>query len=275
MSQWHSFLSPAKLNLNLKIVGRREDGYHLLDSIFCLIDLYDKVDLSLTLDGTIARAYDHHDISIKDDLCLKAAYLLQNYTGCTKGVKIRLKKNIPIGGGLGGGSSNAATTLMALNRMWHTMLPREELMRLALSLGADVPFFLWGKAARVQGIGEILQEIELDEKNYLVVYPDIYISTPKVFSLYALTKEKHSDIISSVSNENDLQDIVVKEYPKAKKVFDVLSGYGYTRMSGSGSCFFVELNDSKTKKNALVKNLKKEKFKFFTVKTILNHPLTC
>ena len=163
MKEFQSFLAPAKINLFLHITGQRADGYHLLQTVFRLIDLFDTINLKPTTDGIIKRVNDVPNVPAEQDLCIRAAKLLQQHTQCHLGVEIMVEKHIPMGGGLGGGSSDAATVLLALNRLWQLNLPRNELMSLGLKLGADVPFFIFGKNAWAEGVGEELEAIDLHE----------------------------------------------------------------------------------------------------------------
>ena len=175
--QFHSVLSPAKLNLGLKVIGKRPDGYHLLKSVFCLIDLYDKIDIQITLNGKVSLIEHQQAWFYQKDLAYKAAILLQEYSGCTKGANIKIKKVIPSGAGMGGGSSNAATVLIILNHLWETGLTTDELLGLGAQLGADVPFFIRGRNALVEGIGEIITPIELPELYFVIIKPDFHAPT--------------------------------------------------------------------------------------------------
>src|SRR5690606_9068822 len=173
--------APAKLNLFLHVVGRRADGYHLLQTVFRFIDLADTLHFEARADGAIGRAYELPGVAESDDLVVRAARSLQLATGTRQGAQIDLRKRIPQGGGLGGGSSDAATTLIALNRLWGTGLSRSQLMRLALPLGADVPVFVFGQSAFAQGVGEDLTAVALPPAAYLVVQPDAGVPTAAVF----------------------------------------------------------------------------------------------
>jgi 4-diphosphocytidyl-2-C-methyl-D-erythritol kinase len=173
--------APAKLNLFLHVNGRRPDGYHILQSVFQLIDRCDYLDAEVTNDGLIRRTNDIPGVPEDSDLIIRAARLLQQHTGCERGALLTLHKSLPMGGGLGGGSSDAATTLMALNHLWNTGLNQQQLMQLGLQLGADVPFFLFGQNAFAEGIGEELQPVETPECWYVVVEP-VYMYRPPQFS---------------------------------------------------------------------------------------------
>ena len=267
------FAAPAKLNLSLHIVGRRSDGYHLIDSIFSLIDLQDflSVDI-LREDKIIVKS---NTASLKEDnLVSRAAKLLKEKTGTSLGAYIFLEKNIPIGAGLGGGSSDAATTLLSLNWLWQTGLSNLDLSALGLSLGADVPFFTKGRNAHVQGIGEIITPIKLEKKHYLVVFPNIFISTKKIFQSLDLTVERTISIMRSADQSarvNDLQETAFLLYPQLEQVNRLLSSFGKPRMTGSGSALFVEVNC--TKEYSHIKEQLPKSWQVFYVKTLAEHPL--
>ena len=226
MKEFQSFLAPAKINLFLHITGQRADGYHLLQTVFRLIDLFDTINLKPTTDGIIKRVNDVPNVPAEQDLCIRAAKLLQQHTQCHLGVEIMVEKHIPMGGGLGGGSSDAATVLLALNRLWQLNLPRNELMSLGLKLGADVPFFIFGKNAWAEGVGEELEAIDLHEAYYVIANPNIHVSTKQIFANKQLTKnaipKTMSDFSRAVKNTacklsaeftNNLEKIVCSEYP--------------------------------------------------------------
>lgn len=262
--------APAKLNLFLHVVGRRADGYHLLESVFRLIDLSDAITIELRRDGVISRSSNLDDqIQDHDDLVVQAAKALQQATGTRLGAHVAVTKRIPMGAGLGGGSSDAATVLVALNRLWQTGLRRLALAKLGLSLGADVPFFVGGRSAFVQGVGEQLTPIEITRASYLVVKPAIAVATASIFAAPDLTRDtepvKMSDFsgcsrfvgpASSLGVEtslrasgqghqgfgrNDLEPVVKRMFPVVRQAMDWVAEQGYqVRMSGSGSCFFAE-----------------------------------
>ena len=267
------FTAPAKLNLSLHIVGQRNDGYHLIDSIFSLIDLQDFLSIDiLREDKIIVKS---NTASLKEDnLVSRAAKLLKEKTGTSLGAYIFLEKNIPIGAGLGGGSSDAATTLLSLNWLWQTGLSNLDLSALGLSLGADVPFFTKGRNAHVQGIGEIITPIKLEKKHYLVVFPNIFISTKKIFQSLDLTVERTISIMRSADQSarvNDLQETAFLLYPQLEQVNRLLSSFGKPRMTGSGSALFVEVNC--TKEYSHIKEQLPKSWQVFYVKTLAEHPL--
>lgn len=241
--------APAKLNLFLHVIGRRSDGYHLLQTVFQLIDWCDYLDFYCRVDGRVCRMNAIEDVP-EIDLTVRAAQLLQAYTNCSLGVDIALEKHLPIGGGVGGGSSNAATTLLALNRLWNLNLSRAELMRLGLQLGADVPFFLFGKNAFAQGIGEQLEEIVLPTQWFVVIYPGEKSATADIFSDPTLTRNAEpvriADFLADNTGfgRNDLQSVVERHSKTVARALAWLQkNAGNARMTGSGSCVFAVFNE--------------------------------
>ena len=241
--------APAKLNLFLHITGRRADGYHLLQSVFMLIDWADELHFELQSSGAISR----EDLNVSlpaDDLITRAARALQQATGCQQGVHIGVRKNLPAQAGMGGGSSDAATTLLALNRLWDLKLSRGELQRIALQLGADVPFFIFGKSAWVEGIGDIIRPLEneqqLADTALIVVKPQEGLDTKLIFSSPNLKRDSKAATISDFAakhfdfGRNDLQPVAEGLCPSIKKVSDFLKSQGlHARMTGSGSAVFA------------------------------------
>ena len=243
-------LAPAKLNLFLHIIGRRTDGYHLIQSAFQLIDWCDTVTLTTLPTTAIYRSYHVIGIPEEQDLTVRAAKLLQEFCGVDKGVEIQLKKEIPMGAGLGGGSSDAASVLIGLNHLWRLGLDKTTLMGLGLKLGADVPFFIYGHNAFVEGIGERLQEISLDPSQFLVIYPNSEIPTSLIFQDPELTRDHAqitiSDFVASplLGNSNDCQAVAMRVCPEVKQALDWILGEfpnSTPRMSGTGSCVFTVL----------------------------------
>lgn len=248
--------APAKLNLFLHIVGRRADGYHLLQSVFQLIDRCDTLDFFLRPDGEIHRLNEVPGVAEQDDLVIRAARLLQSHAEVKVGVDIRLHKLLPMGGGLGGGSSDAATTLMALNRLWDCRLSRAALMELGLQLGADVPFFIFGKNAFVEGIGEVMQEVACPPRWFVVLEPGVHIATPTIFSAKELTRDTKPVRIADFSKankivwKNDLQTVACVLHPPVQAAIDWLNQFktdhkieaDEARMTGSGSCVFIAVS---------------------------------
>lgn len=236
--------APAKLNLFLHVVGRREDGYHLLQSVFRLIDWCDTLHFELRRDGGISR----HDLGPalpQEDLSIRAARALQQASGTTLGVHITIDKQVPWGAGLGGGSSDAATTLLALNRLWGLNWPRSQLQPIALQIGADVPFFVGCRNAWVEGIGEQLTPIELPPQTYAVLKPDVAIPTQKIFSSELLRRDapRHTMAIFAANSavfKNDLQPCACAYSTQVEQVLQMLEkAFGSAQMSGSGSAVFA------------------------------------
>jgi 4-diphosphocytidyl-2-C-methyl-D-erythritol kinase len=248
--------APAKLNLFLHVTGRRPDGYHLLQTVFRFISHGDSLRVRVRDDGVIARVNELADVPVESDLCVRAARLLQQHTNCKLGADIELDKKLPMGGGLGGGSSDAATVLLALNKLWNTGLSRAELQIIGLQLGADVPVFVFGQNAFAEGVGEQLQVITLPPAWYVVLQPPVMVSTPLVFSAPELTRNTKTIKISDFSPvaqgfadedgfHNDLQAVVCAKYPEVAAYLASLDEQARTinsraRMTGSGACVFAQ-----------------------------------
>lgn len=250
----HSWPAPAKLNLFLHVIGRRQDGYHLLQTAFQFLDYADELSFRVTNDGRITRTEPLADVGEDADLTLRAAHLLQDVAGVSRGVEIRVNKRIPIGGGLGGGSSDAATTLLALNRLWDLRLERSQLARLGLQLGADVPVFVGGRAAWAEGVGEQLTPLEPEEAWYLVAVPPVHVSTAKVFGELGLTAFRAPITIRDFHAgriHNDLEQVVRRCYPEVDEAFAWLARFGQPRMTGSGGCVYLTITDAETGKRIL------------------------
>jgi 4-diphosphocytidyl-2-C-methyl-D-erythritol kinase len=245
-------LAPAKLNLFLHITGRRPDGYHALQTVFQLLDWGDTLHFKRRHDGLVTRSSDVSGVPAEQDLTVRAALLLKNHTGTQQGVDIEIDKRLPMGAGLGGGSSDAATTLLALNRLWKLGLPREELQMLALKLGADVPFFVFGKNAFAEGVGEALEAVQLPARNFLVVTPRVHVPTAAIFSEKSLTRDSKPLIITdflaqqSCSAEwpdsfgrNDMQQVVAGKYAEVAQALRWFDNIAPARMTGSGASVFA------------------------------------
>lgn len=271
---WQDFPAPAKLNLFLHIVGRRDDGYHLLQSVFQLIDLADTISLRVNEGGEVQHLNPIAGVPAESDLTVRAARLLQKATGCSKGVDIRVEKRLPMGGGVGGGSSDAATVMLALNRLWQLNLPRTRLMELGLSLGADVPFFIFGENAFVEGIGEIMTPVATAEANFVILHPQVHVSTPQIFSDPNLTRDTPPITVphlSSAITQNDLEEVARKSYPKISESITWLSQYANARMTGSGSCVFASFS-SPNEANRVIYDLPKN-MTGYVARSLSKHPL--
>ena len=234
--------APAKLNLMLRIVGRRPDGYHLLQTVFQFTDLCDELHFSVRGDGAVVRSNDVPGVAPDEDLVVRAARLLQREAGCSQGVDIRVEKHIPLGGGLGGGSSDAATTLVALNRLWGCGLNEVQLQKLGLRLGADVPIFIHGHAAWAEGVGDEFHEIEPGAPIYLLLSPPAHVDTGRVFRDPELTRNSHRITIRDFlagEQGNDCLAVVRKRYPAVRQAFDWLDKNADARLTGTGACVFA------------------------------------
>ena len=234
--------APAKLNLFLHITGRRADGYHELQTVFQFLDLQDEITLSARPDTQIRRQTQWADVAEEDDLMVKAAHRLADFAGITSGVDIRIEKNIPMGAGLGGGSSDAATVLCGLNRLWGLDLSKDTLAGIGQKLGADVPVFVHGHAAWAEGTGEILTSIDPAEDLYLLVVPPVHVSTAEIFSHPALTRDSSPIRITDFlegHGHNDLETVVRQQYPDVDKAMNWLQQFARARMTGTGAGVFI------------------------------------
>ena len=248
------FPAPAKLNLFLHVTGRRADGYHLLQTVFRFLDYGDEVGVRVRDDGLVRRVRSLSGVSEQEDLTLRAANLLQKASGCRLGVDIDLVKRLPLGGGLGGGSSDAATTLIALNQLWSTGFSAQRLQALALQLGADVPVFVFGRSAFAEGIGEHLQEVQLRPAWYLVVVPQVAVSTAEIFAAPELTRNTKAIKIAAFSvdqGHNDLQPVACRRYSQIARCLEWLEQFGKAAMSGSGASVFSAFDSERAARAAL------------------------
>jgi 4-diphosphocytidyl-2-C-methyl-D-erythritol kinase len=237
--------SPAKINLMLNIIGRRNDGYHLLETVFQFIDLCDDLQFTVNDEAVVRRLPGNSPVAAADDILLRAAMLLQSRFQVGMGANISIDKRIPIGGGLGGGSSNAATCLLALNQLWGLGQSLDQLSEIGIELGADVPVFVRGRAAWGTGIGEVLEPIELNESVYLVIDPRIEVSSAQIFGAQELTRNNDPLTIRAFlrgSGSNVCEPVVRKLYPQVGEVIDWLSQYAAARMSGTGACVFAAVD---------------------------------
>jgi 4-diphosphocytidyl-2-C-methyl-D-erythritol kinase len=265
------FPAPGKLNLLLRVLGRRVDGYHEVQTVYRLIDRADRVGIAAREDGAIRFSGDFGE----ENLCFRAAHLLKQSSGTEKGADVSLEKNLPVGGGLGGGSSDAATVLLALNRLWNLKRSRRELMEIGLALGADVPFFLFGESALGEGIGERLSALALAPAWYLVLTPQVSVSTREIFSDRALTRHGKPLKIPPLlpgQGANDLEPVATRRYPAIAEHLDWLrQRRGDARMTGSGGCVFAEFADEQ---EALALHAKlPDRIRGFVARGIDRHPL--
>jgi 4-diphosphocytidyl-2-C-methyl-D-erythritol kinase len=234
--------APAKLNLFLHVTGRRPDGYHELQTVFQLIDLCDKISIAVREDGVIERPDGPAGVDPESDLTVRAARALQQATGCRLGATLRVRKRIPMGGGLGGGSSDAATVLLGLNSVWGCGLPIDALARLGLPLGADVPVFVRGSSAWGEGVGENLQSLELPEAWYVVIHPGVHVGTRDVFQSPELTRNSPVITIRAFfqsGGRNDCEPVVRGRFPEVAEALDWLGRFAPARLTGTGSCIFA------------------------------------
>lgn len=246
LSAWQQkWPAPAKLNLMLRIVGRRADGYHLLQTVFQFIDLCDWLTFHPDDSGMIWLKNPIPGVPEATDLTVRAANLLKTESGCNHGVCIEVEKNLPMGGGLGGGSSDAATTLLVLNKLWNLNFSTEKLMQLGLRLGADVPVFVYGFSAWAEGVGELLVKITVPEQWVVVIKPDCHVDTKEIFSTKDLTRDSKPITISDFlagQHQNDCLDVVSKLYQSVENALVDLSGFSEARLTGTGACVFAQFD---------------------------------
>lgn len=238
--------APAKLNLFLHITGQREDGYHELQTVFQFLDYSDEITLTLTEGGEVRRLSSHPLVLEQDDLTVRAAKLLQQYSGTRWGVDLSIIKRLPMGGGLGGGSSDAATVLLGCNKLWSLGLSRSVLAEIGLQLGADIPIFISGHAAWAEGIGEQLSLIKPEEKWYVIIHPNVSISTVEIFRQKGLTRDCEPITMAAFlagEGTNVLEPVVRKLSSEVDRAIKWLSVYSPARMTGSGSCVFAAFDD--------------------------------
>ncbi|MCC7059763.1 MAG: 4-(cytidine 5'-diphospho)-2-C-methyl-D-erythritol kinase [Burkholderiaceae bacterium] len=281
--------APAKLNLFLHVTGRRRDGYHRLETVFELVDLCDRVHLKRRSDAAIVRAESLPGIPPDSDLGLRAARLLAAETGCRSGVEIAIDKRIPLGGGLGGGSSDAATVLLGLNRLWELRLRRRQLMRLALRLGADVPAFVFGRRAFASGIGERLSALPAADAWFVIVAPPVQVATAGVFASPGLTRDTKALKLSGLSRrqfvyrgKNDLESVVCAAWPPVadalaalRRAADECGARGQlARMTGSGACVFCPVPDEQVAGSVRQRLAQLAIGSIFVVRSLARHPLS-
>ncbi|GGI19986.1 4-(cytidine 5'-diphospho)-2-C-methyl-D-erythritol kinase [Oxalicibacterium faecigallinarum] len=274
--------APAKLNLFLHVVGRRADGYHLLQSVFQLIDRGDVLHFSLRDDEAICRSTELAGVPAESDLVIRAARLLQTAiiargAKTPVGVDIAVEKKLPMGGGLGGGSSDAATTLLALNHLWQAGFSREELMQIGVKLGADVPFFIFGRNAFVEGIGEAMQAVDTPSRWFVVIEPGVSVPTQQIFAETGLTRDtkvvKIADFLGAATSfgKNDLQVVAEKLFPPIADAVKWLQQFGEARMTGSGACVFCGFTDERQADAAL--DQVPAQWKAWKARALDHHPL--
>jgi 4-diphosphocytidyl-2-C-methyl-D-erythritol kinase len=278
--------APAKLNLFLHITGKRDDGYHNLQTVFQLLDYSDEITLELRNDGIIKRVKGLENVPEDVDLCIRAAKLLKNSLKESVmkngqrsfGVNISINKKLPIGGGIGGGSSDAATVLHGLNRLWECCLDSQQLADLGLQLGADVPVFVKGTSAWAEGVGEKISPLKLAEKWFLVIHPKISVSTAEIFADQALTRDCEPITIARFlegTSSNDIvnvfEPVVRNKYPQIADALDWLSDFSEARLTGTGSCLFASFNDETEAQQVL--NQLPEKWHGFIAKGVNQSPL--
>ncbi|WP_333877170.1 4-(cytidine 5'-diphospho)-2-C-methyl-D-erythritol kinase [Methylobacter sp.] len=266
--------APAKLNLMLRITGQRSDGYHLLQTVFQFIELCDWITFHPVDDGRVSLQEPIPGVPESDDLTVRAAKLLKAETGCEQGVRIEVKKNLPMGGGLGGGSSDAATTLVVLNVLWGLQLSMERLMELGLTLGADVPVFVYGYSAWAEGVGEKLKRIDIPEQWFVVIKPNCHVDTREVFLSKDLTRNSKSiriaDFIAG-QHQNDCLGVVRERYQFVKDALVELSEFSEARLTGTGACVFAQF-DSEAAAASAYRSLQK-KWQVYLVKGVNESPL--
>jgi 4-diphosphocytidyl-2-C-methyl-D-erythritol kinase len=255
MNDWQrDWPAPGKINLFLHVVGRRADGHHLLQTVFRFLDFGDTIRCEPRSDGRIVLADALPGVPPEMDLTVRAAHALRAATGTTIGVTLHVDKRLPMGGGLGGGSSDAATTLMALNRLWQTGLDSLQLQAIGLALGADVPIFVHGRTAFAEGVGERFYDVDLPAAWYLLLVPTVAVPTPEIFRSPQLRRDTPAIAAADWRpgfGHNDLETVACALYPEVKRHLDWLRKYGDARMSGSGACCFVEFTRESAARDAL------------------------
>lgn len=270
--------APAKLNLFLHVVGRRADGYHLLQSAFALIDAADRLRFAVRGDGAIRRVNELPGVPAESDLVVRAARLLKEASGTALGADIEVDKRLPLGGGVGGGSSDAATTLIVLNRLWGAGLDRPSLQGLAARLGADVPFFVFGRNAWVEGVGDRLAPLDLPPAWYLVLVPPVAVPTAAIFAAPELTRDTEALKMEDFSARtglaglnNDLEAVVASRYPPVREHLEWLRRHGVGRLTGSGACVFARFDDRASAERVL--GMLPEPMQGFVAQGLPEHPL--
>ncbi len=265
--------APAKLNLFLHITGKRPDGYHNLQTLFQLLDYGDELTFAPRPSNEIVVESSINSLNTPDNLVYRAAKALQQRAGTCQGVHITLRKHLPMGGGIGGGSSDAATTLLGLNHLWQCQLPESDLLTLGAQLGADIPVFIRGRTAWAEGIGEQLEPIDLPEKWYLVLAPDCHVSTAAIFSHKDLTRDTPLIKVAAFLKQggrNDCQQLVKKLYPPVANALNWLDNFGPAQMTGTGACVFTTFSDKASAEAVFAQRPKA--FSGFVAKGVNRHP---
>lgn len=265
--------SPAKLNLFLHITGRRDNGYHELQTIFQLIDLYDWMNFEPIADGMI-QIEGLNEVALEQNLIYRAAQLLKPHAKEPCGLNIQIEKNIPMGAGLGGGSSNAATTLIVLNQLWQCGLNEQQLADYGVQLGADVPIFIFGRNAWAEGIGEHLSFIDLAQKQFIILKPDCFISTQALFSQKTLTRDSKITTFCAYQLEpfnfgNNFEPLARQLYPEVEEAMQYLDQFGLAKLTGTGACVFIEV----TSEMDIKKILQNAPCKAYLVNSLAESPL--
>jgi len=267
--------APAKLNLFLHVTGRRTDGRHRLETLFVALDVGDTIELAVRPDGAIRRAGGWNGATEEDDLALRAARALKSASGCALGADVAVMKRIPVGGGLGGGSSDAASVLLGLNRLWALGLSRARLMDIGVGLGADVPFFLFGGPAFASGIGEVLRAVTFPSMWIAVVAPEVAVSTASIFAAHELTRDTPSakiDVFSEGYGRNDLEAVACARHPEiAAALTELRRRSPHARMTGSGSSVFASFASGEHAESAVL--ARPRGTRGFVARTLDRHPL--
>lgn len=274
-AQWTTWPAPAKVNRFLHVLGRRPDGYHDLQTLFQFLDRVDTVHLRVRGDGRVVRTRDIAGVPAADDLTVRAALALQQYSAARPGVDLWVEKHLPTGGGLGGGSSDAATVLVALNHLWGCGLDRDALAEIGLALGADIPVFVHGEAAWAEGVGEVLRPEQPDRPWFVVLAPDCHVSTAAVFQAPELTRNSAPITIAdfrSGGSRNDFESVVRRRYPVVARAMRTLSGFGEPRMTGTGACVFLACG-SKAEADAAWAHAHAEGWRGFVARGLNRSPL--
>jgi len=266
--------APAKINLMLRITGKRADGYHLLQTVFQMTDLCDWITFYPCNNERIYLKNPLENVPEDTDLTIRAAQLLKAESGSKQGVCIEVEKNLPMGGGLGGGSSDAATTLLVLNQLWNLNFSVEKLMQLGLQLGADVPVFIYGYSAWAEGVGEKLEKITIPEQWLIIIKPDCHVDTGEIFSAKDLTRNSKAITIADFlagQQQNDCLDVVGKCYPPVEKALLELSQFSQAKLTGTGACVFAQFNSEAEAQNAY--QALKDNWKVYITKGVNKSPL--